>query len=101
MGADCSSCPYSPNSPFPKTGMSKSNPLNLIRGYKNEPLVLLEEALQPFYGKIPHLSKYIKEAKTKCYYLATPILTRDESAAIYIYTMKWDNRCLYHHLQAA
>ncbi len=112
MGASCSSCPCYPcypccpyipipSSPFSKTGMSKSNPLRLIQGYENEPIVSLEEALGPFHGKIPHLSNHIKEAKTKCYYPAKPILTRDESAAIYIYTMKWGNGCLYDHLQAA
>jgi hypothetical protein len=87
--------------PFSKTGMSKSNPLNLIQGYENEPLVSLEEALGPFYGKIIDLSDYIKEAKTKCYYPEKPKLTLDESAAIYIYTMKWGDGCLYNRLQDA
>jgi hypothetical protein len=92
---------YSSDSPFSNTGISKSDPLKLIQGYENEPLVSLEEALGPFHGKIIDLSDYIKEAKTKCYYPEKPKLTLDESAAIYIYTMKWGDGCLYNHLQDA
>ena len=88
-------------SPFSRSGISKGNPLNLIRGFENEPLVSLEEALAPFHGKIDHLSDYIKEAKKKCHYPSENDLTPDESAAIYIYTRKWGNGCLYDHLQAA
>ncbi|CAF1482924.1 unnamed protein product, partial [Rotaria sordida] len=60
-----------------------------------------EEALQPFHDQIDQLSHFIKEAKTECYYPSEHNLTRDESAAIYIYTMKWANNCLYDHLQEA
>ena len=63
--------------------------MKLIDGYEDEPLVSLEEALKPFDGKIDQLSYYIKEAKTKCHYPSEHSLTHDESAAIYIYTMKW------------
>ncbi len=86
---------------FDKISISKRNPLELINGYLNEPLVSLEDALQPFDGKIDQLSHYIKEAKTKCHYPSKHNLTRDESAAIYIYTMKWDHICLYDRLQEA
>ncbi|CAF2831164.1 unnamed protein product [Rotaria sp. Silwood2] len=86
---------------FLKPGISTNNPLKLIDGYLNEPLVSLEEALQPFHGRIDQLAYYIKEAKSKCHYPSEHNLTRDESAAIYIYTMKWDNKCLYDHLQEA
>jgi hypothetical protein len=92
---------YSAMQRFNKVGISTSNPLILIKGYRDEPLVSLEEALKPFDGKIDQLFDYIKEAKTKCNYPSEHNLTRDESAAIYIYTMKWSNGCLYDHLQAA
>jgi hypothetical protein len=92
---------FSSDSPFSNTGISTKNPLDLIRGYENEPLVSLEEALGSFHGKIVDLADYIREAKTKCYYPAKPKLTLDESAAIYIYTMKWDDGCLYDHMQEA
>jgi hypothetical protein len=86
---------------FSKVYIPGINPLTLISGYQNEPLVSLEEALKPFDGKIDQLSKYIKEAKTECNRSSKHHLTHDESAAIYIYTMKWKPRCLYDHLQAA
>ena len=85
--------------PFSKSGLSKGNPLNLIRGFEKEPLVSLEEALEPFDGTIDHLSHYIKEAKTNCHYPSENGLTRDESAAIYIYTRRWAKGCLYDRLQ--
>jgi hypothetical protein len=86
---------------FNKVGFSKINQLKLIDGYLNEPLVSLEEALRPFDGKIDQLSRYIHEAKTDCHYPSEHKLTRDESAAIYIYTMKWGQGNLYDRLQAA
>ncbi|CAF4656537.1 unnamed protein product [Rotaria sp. Silwood1] len=86
---------------FSQLSISTSDPLRLIYGYLNEPLVSLEEALQPFHDQIDQLSHFIKEAKTECYYPSEHNLTRDESAAIYIYTMKWGNHCLYDHLQEA
>jgi hypothetical protein len=94
---------YSAKSPFTNIGISTSNPMKLIEGYEDEPLVSLEEALKPFDDKIDQLSYYIKEAKIKCHYPSEHSLTRDESAAIYIYTMKWGHgyESLYDHLQAA
>ncbi len=94
---------YSSNSPFTNIYFYTSNPMKLIEGYEDEPLVSLEEALRPFDDKIDQLSYYIKEAKTKCHYPSEHSLTRDESAAIYIYTMKWGHgyESLYDHLQAA
>ncbi|CAF2212782.1 unnamed protein product [Rotaria magnacalcarata] len=86
---------------FTKHAFSSVDPLKLIDGYLNEPLAPLEEALQPFHDQIDRLSYNIKEAKTKCYYPSQHNLTRDESAAIYIYTMKWGSYCVYDHLQAA
>jgi hypothetical protein len=86
---------------FTRVGFSKNDPLKLIDGYLNEPLVSLEEALRPFDGKINQLSHYIQEAKTDCHYPSEHELTRDESAAIYICTMKQDQGTLYDRLQAA
>jgi hypothetical protein len=84
-----------------KASFNETNPLTLIDGYQYEPLVSLEEALRPFDGKIDQLSKYIKKAKMECNPLSKHHLTHDESAAIYIYTMKWKPRCLYDHLEDA
>jgi hypothetical protein len=86
---------------FTRVGFSTTDPSKLIYGYLNEPLVSLEEALKPFYGKIDQLPNYIKEAKTNCHYPSKHKLTRDESAAIYIYTMNWGQGNVYDRLQAA
>ncbi|CAF1239492.1 unnamed protein product [Rotaria sp. Silwood1] len=111
MGAGCCCCcskkdqrispEYRPISQYIQIGIKTTNPLTLIEGYLNEPVLSLEESLEPFNGKIDQLSYYIKEAKMKCHYPSEHNLNHDESAAIYIYTMKWGDRCLYDHLQAA
>ena len=89
------------SSPFIRSGLNTSNPLNLIRGFEKEPLVSLEEALAPLFGKTNYLSNYIREAKIYCHDPSEHGLTSDESAAIYIYTMRWGNACLYNRLQIA
>ena len=86
---------------FNKASINTKDPLILINGYQYEPLVSLEEALKSFDDKINQLYKYIQEAKMKCYYPNAHGLTRDESAAIYIYTMRWEPRCVYDHLEDA
>ncbi|CAF2048126.1 unnamed protein product [Rotaria magnacalcarata] len=86
---------------FFNIGISKTNPLRLIDNYLNERLVSLEEALQPVAVQIDSLSSYIEKAKANCHYPSEYRLTLDESAAIYIYTMKWEGQCLYDQLQAA
>ncbi|CAF1383332.1 unnamed protein product [Rotaria sordida] len=86
---------------FCKIGIIKTNPLRLINDYLDDRLVSLEEALKPFDAEIDHLSYNIEEAKAKCHYPSEYKLTRDESASIYIYTIRWKDQCLYDHLQAA
>ncbi|CAF3724819.1 unnamed protein product [Rotaria socialis] len=86
---------------FSNIGISKTNPLRLIDNYLNERLVSLEEALEPVVVQIDSLPSYIEKAKAKCHYPSEYRLTLDESAAIYIYTMKWEGQCLYDQLQAA
>jgi hypothetical protein len=86
---------------FSNVYFPKDNLLSLIDGYLDEPVVSLEEALEPFHGKIDQLTDKIQKAKTKCYHPCTHNLTHDDSAAIYIYTLKWKSTCLYDHLQAA
>ncbi|CAF3428262.1 unnamed protein product [Rotaria sp. Silwood2] len=84
-----------------KSSISETNPLDLIAGYLNEPLTSLEEALQPFHGQIDQLADNIKKAKTEFYYPSEHKRIRDGPAVIYIYTMKWKNRCVYGHLEVA
>ena len=69
--------------------------LTPIYGYWSHPLLPLEQALQPVTSIIAGLDRYIKVAKEHCSYPTEYELTRDESAAIYIYTMDWGDESLY------
>lgn len=84
-----------------KVGISISDPLRLIRGYEEEPVVFLEEALKPFDGRIDDLAAQINQAKTNCYSSNPHGLTHDESAAIYLYSMQGDGDSVYGHLEKA
>lgn len=84
-----------------KVDFSTDNPLKLIDGYQDEPLGSLEDALRPFHNEINDLSSHIQDAKTRCRQPSEHNLTRDESAAIYIYTMKWQPQCVYDRLHEA
>jgi len=92
---------YSAMQRISNIALTTNNPQQLMTGYHDEPRASLEEALQPVNGRMDHLSQHIKEAKAKCHHPSEHNLTRDESAAIYIYTMKWDNRCVHNQLQGA
>lgn len=78
-----------------------TDPLDFIRGYENESLTPLEDALEPFRDSINQLYENMIKAKRKCNRLSKHNLTHDESAAIYIYTMRWGHDCLYDHLEKA
>lgn len=72
-----------------------------IFGYWNAPLVSLEESLKPISSDIDELSHYIKVAKERCHFPSEHGLTRDESAAIYLYSMEWGKHSLYKLLNEA
>ena len=59
---------------------------NPIFGYEDSPLLTLEEAVEKLTPTIPRLTDYVATAKKK-YNRHSDLLTRDESAAIYLYTM--------------
>ncbi|CAF1275053.1 unnamed protein product [Rotaria sp. Silwood1] len=86
---------------FYRISISTFNLLELIDGYLNEPIVSLEEALEPVGRTIIDLPTYIEEAKTKCHYPSEHGLSRDESAAIYIYTMALKKKTFFDHFQEA
>jgi hypothetical protein len=59
---------------------------NPIFGYEDSPLLTLEEAVGKIIPFVLHLMDYVATAKNKCnQYL--DLLTRDESVAIYLYSM--------------
>jgi hypothetical protein len=72
-----------------------------IYDYHAEKLVSLEKALEPIESKIEDLPRYVKMAKKHCHYPSENGLTRDESAAVYIYTMEWNENSLYRVLNNA
>jgi hypothetical protein len=58
-----------------------------VYGYKTHPLLPLRQALEPIVPQIQELDHFIKIAKNECHFPSEHDLTRDESAAIYLYTM--------------
>jgi hypothetical protein len=55
----------------------------------------LEQSLEPIGHRIEQLDRFIEIAKDKCHFPSEHNLTRDESAAIYLYTMNWENDIFY------
>lgn len=71
------------NNTFSELEEANHNP---IFGYEDSPLLTLEEAVEKIIPLVPHLTDYVSTAKKK-YNRHSDLLTRDESAAIYLYTM--------------
>jgi hypothetical protein len=68
-----------------------------IRGFEDEPLVSLEEAVQPLIPLLVGIQNYAHEAKERCRKPPADGLTVDESASIMLYTMSWKpiEQCFY------
>lgn len=69
--------------------------LGPIYGYHSEKLVSIEKALEPVESEIDELPYYIQIAKRYCRYPSQHGLSHDQSAAIYIYSMDWNETSLY------
>ncbi|CAF3332213.1 unnamed protein product, partial [Rotaria sp. Silwood2] len=67
-----------------------------ISGYAEEPLVSLEQAVEPLVPILPEVQSHAYVAKKRCEKPADG-LTPDESASIMLYTMGWMplEKCLY------
>ncbi|CAF2958869.1 unnamed protein product [Rotaria sp. Silwood2] len=72
-----------------------------IFGYLEGPLLGLMETLEPLSSHVKYLHEAVKTATKKCHFPSEHGLTRDESAALYIYTMEWDEKSLYKVLNEA
>ena len=72
-----------------------------VYGYRAEQLVSLEKALEPIQPQIDQLPHFINIAKASCHYPSEHGLTKDQSAAVYIYTMEWGETTLYRVLNNA
>ncbi|CAF3639385.1 unnamed protein product [Adineta steineri] len=57
-----------------------------IDGYEDSPILTLEEAVEKLIPLIPNVIAYVMTAKNTCNQ-DSDLLTRDESAAIYLYSM--------------
>lgn len=68
-----------------------------IRGFDRVPLVTLEQAAEPLVKLLPEIKDYVYIAKQRCDDKPADGLSRDESAAIMLYSMEWLPReeCLY------
>ena len=74
--------------------------LSPIYGYLNQPLLPLEQAVEPIEGQIDGLAEFIKVAKDRCHYPNKDGLSRDQAAAVYLYTMEWGTNSFYRILNA-
>ncbi|CAF0784524.1 unnamed protein product [Adineta steineri] len=72
-----------PATPVPKVEKKERSP---IHGYYDLPVLSLEEATEKLIKVIPDIAAYVATAKKDCNKEST-LLTVDESAAIYLYTM--------------
>jgi hypothetical protein len=73
-----------------------------IKGYERQPLVTLEEAVQPIVSMVPDVNQMVYVAKMKCQNPPADKLSLDESASIMLYSMEWEpqDECLYFVLNA-
>ncbi|CAF1451282.1 unnamed protein product [Adineta steineri] len=72
-----------------------------VYGYLNHPLLPLSKALEPISSLIDQLDRFGKIAKNECHFPSEYGLTRDESAAVYLYTMEWGENSFYRIINRA
>ena len=77
-----------PNDRFVNNTLSELQEANAspIFGYEDSPVLTLEEAVEKIIPLVPSVIDYVTTAKKK-YNRHSNLLTRDESAAIYLYSM--------------
>ncbi|CAF1318894.1 unnamed protein product [Rotaria magnacalcarata] len=74
---------------------STSKRLPPVYGYLTHQLLPLQEALKPISSQVDQLDRFSRIAKNECKFPSEHGLTRDESAAIYLYTMEWGEDSFY------
>jgi hypothetical protein len=79
----------------------KNKRLPPVGGYWNEHLVSLEEAVKSIESLFHDLKRSVKVAKKHCTFPSKHGLTRDESAAVYLYTMEGGENSFYKVLNEA
>ena len=68
--------------------------LRPVYAHRSEKVVSIEKALEPVAPQIDELPYYIKIAKRHCHFPSEHGLSKDQSAAIYIYSMEWGDTTL-------
>ena len=66
-----------------------------VYGYLAYELQPLQKALEPIYSKIDQLDRFCQIAHSECHFPSEHGLTREESAAIFLYTMEWGESSFY------
>ena len=66
-----------------------------VYGYLNHDLLSLKEAVQPISSLFPDLDSQVRIAKVGHHFPSEHGLTREESAAIYLYTMEWNDTSFF------
>ncbi|CAF3725903.1 unnamed protein product [Rotaria socialis] len=72
-----------------------------VYGYWDHPIWPFEKTMEPIKCQINRLDRFTKVAKQDCHFPSEHGLTRDESAAVYLYTMEWGDNSLYRVLNRA
>jgi hypothetical protein len=72
-----------------------------VYGYLTHPLLPLQKTLEPISSQINQLDRFSKIAKSECHFPSEHGLTRDESAAVYLYTMEWGDNSFYQVINRA
>src|SRR5579871_5154544 len=72
-----------------------------LGAYWQHSLLPLEQALEPVMSRFDQLDRSINEAKKHCCYPSKHQLTREESAALFLYTMEGGDNSFYHILNEA
>ncbi|CAF3008529.1 unnamed protein product [Rotaria sp. Silwood2] len=80
---------------------SKSKRLTPVYGYLTHQLLPLQKVLEPILSQIDQLDHFSKIAKNECHFPSEHGLTRDESAAVFLYTMEWGETSLYQVINRA
>ena len=81
----------------------ESTPTRLtpVYGYLTHPLLPLQQALEPVAAQFDQLDRFSTIARNGCHFPSEDGLTRNESAAIFLYTMEWGDDSLYRVLNRA
>jgi hypothetical protein len=69
--------------------------LAAIGAYWQHSLLPLEQALEPVISRFDQLDRSIREAKRRCHHPSEHELTRDESAAVFLYSMEGGDNSFY------